>query len=351
MPTFSPPRFSRAQIDLAEKILVKYDDIQYLLNPEYNEALDIVNNWRSAHSYPLNTIQMDLRRKVKSVQSDVLVAQRTKRLPSIVVKLSRFKSLRLSQMQDIGGCRAIVDSSDRVYDLVERYRKSRFEHKLHNERDYIQKSDTDGYRGYHLIYKYRGRKEKSVYNNLRIEIQLRSSLQHVWATAVETVDHFTGQSLKLKQGQSEWRRFFTLMSGVIAKIEGTPPVPGCPSSYRILRKEIAYLTRKLNVIKILSGLKASLEYIDRESKADTKYFVINLNLEKRVARISQFSSNQVRIAHEKYLALEKFYANSTASEIYMVSVSQASSILRAYPNLFLDTEKFLDLLDQTLNTN
>jgi hypothetical protein len=40
------------------------------------------------------------------------------------------------------------------------------------------------------------------------EIQLRSRLQHAWATTVETVDTFTRQAIKTGGGKAEWRRFF-----------------------------------------------------------------------------------------------------------------------------------------------
>ena len=42
-----------------------------------------------------------------------------------------------------------------------------------------------GYRGVHLIYRYNSDR-KTEYNTLLIEMQLRSQLQHAWATAVET---------------------------------------------------------------------------------------------------------------------------------------------------------------------
>jgi ppGpp synthetase/RelA/SpoT-type nucleotidyltranferase len=83
-----------------------------LINPnatdeELERALTIINNWRSVHSFPLNTFQKTLRDKARKVDSQVLVAQRIKRLSSIELKLRRFApQMQLSQMQDIGGCRA-----------------------------------------------------------------------------------------------------------------------------------------------------------------------------------------------------------------------------------------------------
>jgi len=40
-----------------------------------------------------------------------------------------------------------------------------------------------------------------------IEIQIRSKLQHIWATAVETVGFFTGQAIKSNEGEKEWNDF------------------------------------------------------------------------------------------------------------------------------------------------
>jgi putative GTP pyrophosphokinase len=133
---FAVPQFSRNQVDKAGFVLV---------NPncpfeEYISALQVINNWRSSHNFPLNNFTTNLRIKVKTIQSDVLVAQRIKRLESIEAKLTRdqTQTMQLSQMQDIGGCRAIVNTIANVRKLVASYHSSRFNHKLLYERDYIK---------------------------------------------------------------------------------------------------------------------------------------------------------------------------------------------------------------------
>jgi len=52
-------------------------------------ALTILNNWRSAHSFPMNTFQIRLRRLSKTLDKNALVVQRFKRVPSIIKKLQR----------------------------------------------------------------------------------------------------------------------------------------------------------------------------------------------------------------------------------------------------------------------
>lgn len=240
------PQFRKGEIDRAGETLAGRRS-----ETDFVHALEIISNWRSSHSYPLNTFQVTLRNKARSVHQDVLVAQRLKRLESIQSKLMRFDTLELSQMQDIGGCRAILKNKDNVYKLVEKYRNSEFAHKLKGKKDYIEDPKPDGYRSVHLIYQYKHRETESAYDGMRIEVQLRTALQHAWATAVEAVGTFTDQALKSNQGSADWRRFFALMGSEIAHIEGTAFVPDTPKSHRELIKEIKNLSGQLEVLRVL----------------------------------------------------------------------------------------------------
>jgi len=54
---------------------------------------------------------MTLIKRAKKIDKQAIIAQRLKRLPSIDAKLRQHASwMKLTQMQDIGGCRAIVRS-------------------------------------------------------------------------------------------------------------------------------------------------------------------------------------------------------------------------------------------------
>lgn len=189
MREWAVPKVSRGKVDKAGTIFFA------AANPmTFAEAVEIIDNWRSAHNYPLNIFQDGLRKRAKSIYKECIVAQRIKRLSSIVAKLVRFRTMRLSMMQDIGGCRAVMSTVKQVERLVYDYKHSDIKHKLHQEDDYITNPKPSGYRGVHLVYRYTGRKVQ--YNGLKIEIQIRSDIQHAWATAVETVGMFTQQALK-----------------------------------------------------------------------------------------------------------------------------------------------------------
>ena len=111
--------------------------------------------------------------------------------------------MRLNQMQDIAGIRAVVTSVARLRKLQESYVNSGFAHELVNTKDYIDRPKADGYRSVHLIYRYHNRRAVA-YENLHVELQLRTQLQHAWATAVETVDAFMGQAIKAGRPTLDW---------------------------------------------------------------------------------------------------------------------------------------------------
>jgi hypothetical protein len=53
---------------------------------------------------PLLTFRMGLTKRAKRVESEALIAQRLKRFSSVMNKLSREPTMKLSQMHDLGGC-------------------------------------------------------------------------------------------------------------------------------------------------------------------------------------------------------------------------------------------------------
>ena len=182
--SWAVPEFTRGSVDRAGRVLVTDPDV--VTARELSEAFTVINNWRSSHSFPLNTMQVGLRRMARRVDPDALIAQRIKRISSIEAKLIRFRRMNLSQMQDIGGCRAIVKDVKSIRSLVEAYRESDLKHKMLRLDDYLDAPKSSGYRGIHLIYRYFSDRTET-YNGLQIEIQVRTPLQHSWATAVETV--------------------------------------------------------------------------------------------------------------------------------------------------------------------
>jgi hypothetical protein len=340
MTWWSTPQFSRTQVDRAGSILIA--DLRSPTDHEW--ALDVVNNWRASHTFPLNTMQMYLRNKAREVDEVALVAQRIKRLSSIEYKLRVQTGMKLSRMQDIGGCRAVVSDVAAVRRLRELYKASRIKHELVKEDDYISEPKLSGYRSLHRVYRYYSDRT-STYNGLQIEIQMRSQLQHAWATAVETVGTFLQQSLKASRGSDEWLRFFALMGSAVARLESSELVPGTPEPYDVLLGELRDLIARLDVTRRLVAYSNTVRILEQPDIRGARYFLVELRPADGTVKVQVFTRLQLTEATERYLEVER-QLTGPGAEAVLVSVESLSLLRRAYPNYFLDTRVFLETLSR-----
>ena len=341
---WAEPQFSISDVNWAGAVL-RSSQFDVL---DLSRALTIINNWRAAHAYPLNTFQITLRNRARKCQAEPpLVSQRLKRLVSIDAKLRRYRTMNLAQIQDIAGCRTVMRSAAGALKLAEVYRNGDFDHTLQTDKDYIAAPKPDGYRGVHLVYRYGGHDQTACYKGLRVEVQLRSRLQHAWATAVETAGTFTGHALKSNQGSEEWLRFFTLMGTAIARIEKQPDVPGTPRSQKDLRGELTEIERRLGVVQVLRTYRTTLGDVSRAR--DAKYFLIQLDPLDQVVRVETFAASQSQDASELYTRLEAELPEGSMRQVVLVSVESIQALKRAYPNYFLDTDVFVGVVKRVLS--
>jgi putative GTP pyrophosphokinase len=124
---------------------------------------------------------------------------------SIIAKLNRERT-RLSRMQDIAGCRVVVDNmfdQDRVIDDL----KARWPDALVYDR---RIKPSHGYRAVHVVVTI---KEHPV------EIQVRTSLQHSWASATEKLSDVVHPDVKYGGGPKLLQKELTIASQTCAKFE------------------------------------------------------------------------------------------------------------------------------------
>jgi hypothetical protein len=359
MRAWSRPLYPRGRVDAAGETLIDLSTPE----PERNFALLVISNWRSSHSYPLHCLKVTLRRRAHRADSKALVAQRLKRLTSIAAKLNRRDGMRLSRMHDIGGCRAVLRTIKQITKLVRFYTKSRAKNpetraEFVRAYDYIHSPKIDGYRSVHLVYKYRsGSVHHQCWNGLRIEIQIRTRLQHAWATAVETVDTFLDMGLKTSEGSGSegygWGRFFALASSYIAYKEKCPLVPNTPSDADELVSELQGLVRGLSVEPQLRGWMTAMHHLEDETVAQRKsirtaaVFLLTVDPVGRRVNYVAYPRERMREAQDEYLKLEQD-AESRVQSV-LVSVDSMDKIREAYPNYFADTTAFLAVLDEVMS--
>jgi ppGpp synthetase/RelA/SpoT-type nucleotidyltranferase len=350
------PQYSRRQVDLAGMTLIRNraEDATMEELIAFDEAVTTINNWRSSHSYPLHALKMALRNRARRVDKKAVVAQRLKRLSSMATKLARNENMKLSQMQDIGGCRAVVRNVSMVDRLLRMYMKVKA--KNPNVRaeyvktyDYITTPKIDGYRCVHLVYKYRSQSTQfEAWKGLRVEIQLRSILQHAWATAVETVDAFTGQALKISGGtgseKKDWGRFFALMSSSLAMREARPLVPDTPNDGYELMAELRQLSEQLQVEPRLRAWSYAMHVAEERARPDDALFLLTVDTVGRTIRLVGY--RDMKEAQDAYLLREKELKES--EQAVLVSVDSVDAVRQAYPNYYADTTEFLNALNQAV---
>ena len=338
--TISRPRWKKVEFSRNEIIKAGKTIRNVCSKEEEEHALEVIDNWRAAHAFPLQVIYMHLKRMAPS-DGSVLVAQRLKRLDSIVAKLKREPTMSLWTIQDLGGCRIIVPSVNDVYDYYSKYKDSRIRHKFLKEYDYIQNPKESGYRSLHVVYEYHSDRNEDYNKNMRIEIQFRTHLQHLWATAVETMGLFKNIAIKSGDGDTDINRFFALVSSLFAIEEHTPIVPNTSNDTGELIREIKELDKKHNYLNFLTSIRV-VNKIEKDnySSKNNQYCVLTLNYDSHQLIIRLFKASEFEFANHYYSEIEKQAQPNT--DTVLVRVSSFSALKTAYPNYFTDIREFVD---------
>jgi GTP pyrophosphokinase len=178
------------------------------------EAFNVLWEYRRTFRGPLQKVTVGMRQFVQRESTQILVAQRLKRVPTIVEKLVRLPAMKVTRMEDIGGCRAVLPGGrTEIEGVLRRIEKNRWE--VSRFRDYIKKPKDTGYRAIHVVVVRDGRP---------IEIQLRTQPQHAWAAHVERAGAMRGEALKDGVGPPDLIETYRMLADSLAfSEEGKEP--------------------------------------------------------------------------------------------------------------------------------
>lgn len=165
------------------------------------QAIDVIDSYRAQFSVPTSKVATGLRSMCNTLRLDAEVSQRMKRHVTIVEKLAREKGLDLSRMQDIGGCRVVLQDVTELR-TIERRIEQVWGDSIMRKADYILSPRESGYRALHIVVKRDG---------FPVEIQLRDPVMHSWAENVEALSAFTRVNYK-QDGDSLVQNFMRLES-------------------------------------------------------------------------------------------------------------------------------------------
>ncbi len=188
-------RLTKSQVDrLGER----------LRNEKYNETdLKLLDEFRRSFHVAYEITVNAIRLRTKAEPS----GRPAKSTTAIIEKLKR-ESIRLSQFQDIAGCRivvgTIVDQNQILSSMINIIPNSKIvDRRLH---------PSHGYRGVHIIVDVEGQ---------WVEIQVRSMLQHLWAEVSEKLSDVGDPSIKYGGGDHDIQAVLQRSSALIAGIESS----------------------------------------------------------------------------------------------------------------------------------
>ena len=344
---YSNSRIDRCGDFLALRKPVLWPSGDREIDAAIDTEFDILSAWRSLHAYPLEVVSRQLKKRTKTIDDSAVFAERLKRYPSIRYKLRRERSMELTTMQDIAGCRAVVSTIQQVYQLKRKYDEYARRHPnigpelvARWTKDYIRFPKDDGYRSIHVVLKYRSDDPKrKQFNGLRIEIQIRSRLQHAWATAVETASSVTNQALKSGRGEDNWKRFFRLMGDFIAMQEECPLLATNAENELTLKAEASELATRLRVIPLLEGMRHVIENFQGSGSDD--YYLLILDSRNRTVRTKGFRESDFPVATAAYSQEERVNKDNDDVHVVLVRVASIGELKKAYPSYFLDSTNFV----------
>lgn len=305
------------------------------------EDWEVLENWRRAHAYILNTFQMRLRSTQKRFGGDVQVAQRHKRFSTIVDKLTRERGMRLDRMHDIAGCRAIFPDRNSLIQFRKIFLDTRAKHRhVNSDNDrynYIEKPKASGYRGVHDVFEVCTESTAgSAWNGLRVEVQFRTRAQHAWATAVETIDLLNGDRAKFGEADPKLQRFFAVSSEIIARAHENISGPLPDIVNHTLIREFRTLNRELGIIERLARAVASNPTLPRGKNVILVFYL------KGNQRLEVHAYDSITPAQEAYSKFENELQGE--ADIVLVKAEHAEDLRRSFQNYFTDANDFVDLV-------
>lgn len=285
--------------------------------------LDLLSTYRTNH---IEIMKMLVKTISKKLPKPILIARRLKRLNSIIKKLQRFEKMDLDRMQDIGGVRAIFENNDEVYkfanNLNKIYKDKRTVLKIVKENDYIKTPKDDGYSSYHIVFKYEGKIENL--KGYHIELQLRDTISHAWATAVEVLALISNTNLKVGKGDENYKRFFYLASKLLR-------------GDILVKDEMIKINNECKIIELLRGLSVASDNINKREKTKD-FYIITIDYNAKVVKILGFKKDELNTAKNLYQAIE----TNEQTDSVLISISDIKNLKKAYPNYFLDARFFIN---------
>lgn len=310
--------YSKSKVDKAGRLLA--DRLQAIARGkktgpgpvELLEAIQVIEWWREEHAKPLSRVAANLR-YYAAQEGKPVVAQRLKKLPTIVGKLVRVPKMKLARMGNIGGVRAVLPTQEAAYNVAARLRRN---WTITGGNDHVAKPKPDGYRALHLINRNRGR---------LIEIQLRTPRQDTWANTVEAFSRSVAPGLKFGGGPDFVREYFIAVAeGFAAEDQG-------------IEVDLALRAR---IDELYGQADTFVERVERERERESdeptdeiKHFLVIYDPATGEAAVKRFGTDY-DAAQAAYAEAEQASGMETELDIVLLSADSLETIKQTHSSYF-----------------
>lgn len=316
------------------------------------------DNFREAHNIIIKLFTIELKKVNFSKQH--LTASRNKRIETIISKLCRPEKPKLDRIHDIAGTRIIfenIKSLEDYIDILENTELVNFKEKINEDKNrynYIKNPKSDGYRSIHKVFYYSSNIPYSTLNeksfnleNKKIELQLRTRLQHIWATTVEIYDIINKSNIKTgthNKLETKEGLFFKKCSLVFEGIESNDVEKIKININEIFRdKDLVEIYNRLKGIKNIKNIQLP------KTLGSDEVFILITDLNK--GKTTFFTTDPIEknnkqdtfLINASYRRLEE---KNTKGEyiLLLLTLGDIKKLKNVYPNYFLNTNEFISIL-------
>ncbi len=316
------------------------------------------DNFREAHNIIIKLFTIELKKVNFSKQH--LTASRNKRIETIISKLCRPEKPKLDRIHDIAGTRIIfenIKSLEDYIDILENTELVNFKEKINEDKNrynYIKNPKSDGYRSIHKVFYYSSNIPYSTLNeksfnleNKKIELQLRTRLQHIWATTVEIYDIINKSNIKTgthNKLETKEGLFFKNCSLVFEGIESNDVEKIKININKIFRdKDLVEIYNRLKGIKNIKNIQLP------KTLGSDEVFILITDLNK--GKTTFFTTDPIEkndkqdtfLINASYRRLEE---KNTKGEyiLLLLTLGDIKKLKNVYPNYFLNTNEFISIL-------
>ena len=316
------------------------------------------DNFREAHNIIIKLFTIELKKVNFSKRH--LTASRNKRIETIISKLCRPEKPKLDRIHDIAGTRIIfenIKSLEDYIDILENTELVNFKEKINEDKNrynYIKNPKSDGYRSIHKVFYYSSNIPYSTLNeksfnleNKKIELQLRTRLQHIWATTVEIYDIINKSNIKTgthNKLETKEGLFFKKCSLVFEGIESNDVEKIKININEIFRdKDLVEIYNRLKGIKNIKNIQLP------KTLGSDEVFILITDLNK--GKTTFFTTDPIEkndkqdtfLINASYRRLEE---KNTKGEyiLLLLTLGDIKKLKNVYPNYFLNTNKFISIL-------